>query len=284
MGVQQRKNAVVTGGTDGIGRAVAVELARRNWSVTIVGRSEEKGAATLARMRELSAGDHRFFARDFSRMADVVSAADELRQGFGPVNALIHCAGIISSRVERTGDGIERNFAVNYLSRYLLTRKLADSIAEDGRVVIVAAAGFFGDHLDFDRLEAEHIPAADAKVFESSQFSNDLWGVELASRSPRWAVSVVQPGLVNTRIRQRSDSAHWYFRLMDFFTRRWGMTPEQGAMTPVYLADEFTGGPERTGRFFGPKRKALKLTRAVGDAARRARLWDASERLVRAWL
>ena len=74
MKTQEQRVSLVTGGTDGIGRAVAVELARRNWSVAIVGRSEEKGAATLARLRELSPGNHRFLARDFARMGDVASA------------------------------------------------------------------------------------------------------------------------------------------------------------------------------------------------------------------
>lgn len=61
------------------------------------------------------------------------------------LGGLIHCAGIIHDELTVTSEGIETNFAVNYLSRYLLTRKLLPVLEKDPdpRAVIIAAAGHF---------------------------------------------------------------------------------------------------------------------------------------------
>ncbi len=69
----------VTGGTDGIGRAVAIRLAEGGDRVLFTGRSVERGAEVLARLREVRPDvDHVFLPADLSLLAETARLADEV--------------------------------------------------------------------------------------------------------------------------------------------------------------------------------------------------------------
>ncbi|HEU4425429.1 MAG TPA: SDR family NAD(P)-dependent oxidoreductase, partial [Pilimelia sp.] len=74
-----RRTAVVTGGTGGIGRAVAGELARRGYRVLIVGRSAARGAAVLAELDDAAPGaGHALVRADLSLLRETARAADDI--------------------------------------------------------------------------------------------------------------------------------------------------------------------------------------------------------------
>ncbi|MHB1559816.1 MAG: SDR family NAD(P)-dependent oxidoreductase, partial [Isosphaeraceae bacterium] len=77
------KVCVVTGATSGIGEVAAIDLARRGARVLIVGRSAERCAATLERVREAAGGDPSMaesFVADLSSQAEVRRVADAIGQ------------------------------------------------------------------------------------------------------------------------------------------------------------------------------------------------------------
>ncbi len=148
--------SLVTGGTDGIGRAVALGLARGGDRVLFVGRSAEKGARVLAELREAGPGpDHAFIPADLSMLPETARVAEEVARLTDRLDAAVFCAGILSTVPEWTAEGLERNFVLNYLSRYLLARRLLPALTEapSGRLVLVANAGMYGDTLDFGDLQ-----------------------------------------------------------------------------------------------------------------------------------
>jgi len=270
--------ALVTGGTDGIGRAVAMALARGGDRVLLVGRSKARGAQVLAELQELHPGvEHVFLAADLSLLSETARVADEVARRTDRLDAMVCCAGILSTVPEWTSEDLERNFVLNYLTRYLL--------APSGRVVLVSNAGKYGDSLDFDDLQHRQGKPG-LKVAGGTQFANDLLATELAARlrGTRVEVTCVFPGVVRTGVFRNARGLPTIVRLLaPMLQRLMAITPDAAAETPVFLAQDKravgTGG-----RFYGPKLMELPVPERALRQDRRSGLWAASEHLVKAYL
>jgi len=152
------RTVLVTGATDGLGRALARELVGSGATVLVHGRSQERIEATVEELRG-SGGDGRVrsYRADFASLAEVGEMADELLAAEDRLDVLVNNAGIGNSvpgggeRME-SADGHELRFAVNYLAGYLLTERLLGLLTASApsRVVMVASAG--QAPLDFDDL------------------------------------------------------------------------------------------------------------------------------------
>jgi NAD(P)-dependent dehydrogenase (short-subunit alcohol dehydrogenase family) len=280
-----RRTVVVTGGTGGIGRAVAVELARRGDRVLIVGRSADRGAAVLAALHEAGPGaGHALLRADLALLRDTARAADQLAGQTDRLDAVVLCAGVLSTVAEWTDEDLERSFVLNYLSRYLLVRRLLPLLAEApaGRVVLVANAGRYRDTLDLDELQLRR-GGRGLRVAGRSQFANDLLAVELAERvrDSRIEVTCVYPGLVATDVFRNARGLPRPVRAAAIAVHRLiAASPAAAAQTPVFLAHE-AGATGVAGGFFGPDRRRRRIPRRVLRPDRRAAVWAASEELVR---
>jgi NAD(P)-dependent dehydrogenase (short-subunit alcohol dehydrogenase family) len=279
------RTALVTGGTGGIGRAVAVELARRGHRVLIVGRSAERGAAVLA-----EAGPHAGHAlvrADLSLLSETARAADELTRHTDRLDAVVLCAGVLSAATEWTDEGLERGFVLNYLSRYLMLRQLLPLLtqAPSGRAVLVANAGKYRDTLDLDDLQLRR-GGRGLWVAGRTQFANDLLAVELAERvrDSRVEITCVYPGPVATDVfRNARGLSRPVHTTATALHRLLAAPPATAAQTPVFLAADPTATGVGGG-FFGPRRRRRNIPKRVRRPDRRAALWAASEELVQPWL
>jgi NAD(P)-dependent dehydrogenase (short-subunit alcohol dehydrogenase family) len=147
---------LVTGATDGLGRALARSLAESGHTVLVHGRSDERIADTLAEI----GGDARAYRADLSSLAEVDGLADEVLAAEPQLSALVNNAGIGSDvpgdgARQESEDGYELRFAVNYLAGYRLTRRLLDRLRENApaRIVNVSSAGQTA--IDFDDVMLE---------------------------------------------------------------------------------------------------------------------------------
>jgi len=280
--------ALVTGGTDGIGRAVAVQLARGGDRVLIVGRSRERGAQLLTALREARPGvDHAFIAADLSLLSETARVAEEVTRCTDRLDAVVCCAGILSTIPEWTAEGLERTFVLNYLSRYLLARRLLPALtaAPSGRLVFVSNAGKYGDTLDFGDLQHRRGKPG-LHVSGRTQFANDLLATELADRlrGTRVEVTCVFPGVVNTGVFRNARGLPWVVRVIaPLLQRMVALSPEAAAETPVFLAQD-PEAVETGGCFYGPGRRPRPVPERALRPARRGQLWAASEELVGAYL
>src|SRR5262245_59994041 len=103
----KNKNVVITGGTDGIGRIAAREMAKAGASVTVVGRNAEKGARVVAELKEAAGHDRLHFVQaDLALNAGVRAAAQSLRSRLDRIDVLLNNAGAIFQRRELTEEGI----------------------------------------------------------------------------------------------------------------------------------------------------------------------------------
>ncbi|HEY3499741.1 MAG TPA: SDR family NAD(P)-dependent oxidoreductase [Polyangiaceae bacterium] len=282
--VEERRTSLVTGGTEGIGRAVCVELARRGDRVLFVGRDQRRADAVLAELRAVSSGvEHMFVRADLSLLSETARVAEEIERRASRLDALVACAGILSTIPEWTAEGLERNLVLNYLTRYLLARRLLPKLlaGPSGRIVLVSNAGRYEDTLDFDDLQHRSGKSGLA-VAGRTQFANDLFAVELAERlrGTPLEVTCVFPGVTRTRVFENARGLPWFLRVLAPLFRMFAHSAETAAITPVFLARD-AAAAGTSGRFFGPHRKEIRVPERASSVERRRLLWDASELLVR---
>jgi NAD(P)-dependent dehydrogenase (short-subunit alcohol dehydrogenase family) len=145
----EQQTILITGATDGLGRALAGDLAVAGADVLVHGRDDARGRDTLqeihARTRDARL---RFVRADLASLADVRDLAAQVARETGRLDALVNNAGIGATtrgdeRREESDDGHELRFAVNYLSGYLLTRLLLPLLERSApaRIVNVSSAG-----------------------------------------------------------------------------------------------------------------------------------------------
>src|SRR5437588_5814645 len=128
------QRALVTGATSGIGRAVALQLARDGAEVVVHGRNAERGAETL---QEITAagGQASFVAADLTDAADVQWLASEA----GDIDILINNAGIsaFGPTAEFDPAVFDKMFASNVRAPFFLVAALAPGMAARGHGSIV---------------------------------------------------------------------------------------------------------------------------------------------------
>jgi NAD(P)-dependent dehydrogenase (short-subunit alcohol dehydrogenase family) len=271
--------AVVTGATAGIGLAAAAALAARGATVVLVGRHRERGLAALAAVRAAGGRDAALHLADLSSLREVRRLAREILTGNGAVHVLVNNAAVITRRRETTVDGFERQFAVNHLAPFLLTRLLLDRLkaSAPSRVVNVSSSAHFRGWIDFDDLQSER-RYGHTRTYAMTKLANVLFTYELARRLGGTLVSAnaLHPGVVATAL--LADFVRLP-RALRFVTRLVGLAPEEGARTVVHLAAsrELDGV---SGKYF-VKERERRSSASSRDAALAARLWDESERLLR---
>ena len=185
---QTDRIVLVTGATDGHGRALAQALVESGATVLVHGRDAERITATVDDLRRVAgAGERvRSYQADFASLAEVRDMADEILSREERLDVLVNNAGIGTNvpgggeRME-SSDGYELRFAVNYLAGYLLTERLIDLLTRSApaRIVNVSSAGQMP--LDFDDLMLEH-GYSGVRAYCQSKLAQIMQAIDVAER------------------------------------------------------------------------------------------------------
>lgn len=140
---------LITGATDGHGRALASELAAGGATVLIHGRDDDRGRQTIDEIADRTGNRRLHWLRaDLAALSEVRDLAARVIADYPRLDALVNNAGIGyttegDTRRRQSRDGYELRFAVNYLAGYLLTRLLLPRLqaCAPARIVNVASAG-----------------------------------------------------------------------------------------------------------------------------------------------
>lgn len=153
----QGKVILITGVTSGLGTASAVSLATTGATIYAAGRSTPRAKAALASIAD-SPNVH-FLELDLSSQQSVKAFASTfLKETGGRVNIIINNAGGILAERALTEDGVEKQFAINYLSQFLLFGLLKDALLASAtpefpsRVVNLTSVGHRFSGIRFDNL------------------------------------------------------------------------------------------------------------------------------------
>ena len=183
--------ALITGGTSGIGRAVANKLAALGIHVIVVGRDVERGKKTVAEIRA-AGGKADFISSD---LRDAESARELARKaielGNGHVDILINNAGIypFGPTHEMTEEMFERVYSLNVKAPYFLVAELAPLMAKRGKGAIVNVSTMAADY-----------GAPGMSLYGSSKAAINLltkvWAAEYGPNGVR--INAVSPGPTRT--------------------------------------------------------------------------------------
>ncbi len=263
---------LVTGANSGIGKAIALGLARLGGTVVMACRDSNRGeAARLEIVRESGNPNVALMIVDLANESSIRAFADEFKRTYPRLDALINNAGIYTSHREVTADGLERQFEVNYLSGFLLTHLFLDLLKNSApsRIVNVSSTAHKGGTIRFDDLQGERRYRG-FRAYNQSKLAQVLFTQELSRRLEGTGVTAnaCHPGVIRTNLAMGGASP--VVRFVKMFLR----SPEKGAETPIYLAvsPEVDG---ITGKYFARKHARLPSSRARDPAVAR-RLFDVS--------
>jgi len=274
----QGKVVVMSGATSGIGEAAALRLAHSGARLVLIARDRRRGEATLRRLRAAAPdAGHVVHYADLSLLAETRRVAADIAAAEPRVDVLVNNAGAIFATRPVTSEGLERTFALNHMSYFVLTAGLLDRLvaAAPARIVNTASNAHRRGHLDFDDLQSArgYSPFA---VYGTSKLCNILFTRELARRLAGSGVTAnsFTPGFVATRFGDQAGGLYALgVRLAKFFAD----SAEKGAETLIYLATS----PEAanvSGQFFQNCRPGTLSAEARDDALAQ-RLWRESERI-----
>lgn len=271
------KIVIVTGPTSGIGKELAVQLARLGAHVVLACRDMRKGEAALAEIANRTGSKTLSVLEvDTSSQTSIRGFAQRFKQLHSRLDVLVNNAGINRRQRQTSADGIELVFATNVLGYHLMTRELLGVLKSSAPARIVNVASTFAGNLDLEDLQFERRAYDPIQSYQQSKACNRLLTWALARRLQGTSVTVnaMAPGLVQTGL-YRDTAVHLrlLLRLVGLIS---GRTVEQGADTAVWLASS----PEvhgASGRFF-ERRKEVPCE--FRDDKIEEKLWELCEQLV----
>jgi daunorubicin C-13 ketoreductase len=267
-GTAAPRTVVLTGSSSGIGLAAAQELARRGWTVAMVGRNPDHLGHALDRVRATAGGATvTAYQCDFNELKQVRELAASLRSEYPRIDVLANNAGGILQG--STVDGFPAMMQANHLSHFLLSHELREQL-RGGRIVNTASAAHSSGRLDPANpwKQGSPIPMSMGDYGAAKQ-ANILFTVEGAKRWPDILSTCFHPGVVRTNFGSASPIMGPFFKLWPFLR-----TPEKGAQTLVWLATS-DASALWSGAYYQDMRPAQPAARAV-DPTTASKLWEAS--------
>jgi len=241
------RTILVTGSTDGIGKATAKALARQGHRVLLHGRDREKGRAVLGEFASEGSTEPDLFTADLSTLPGVRALAREVSDRYERLDVLLNNAGIYLGERVLTADGFETTLAVNLVAPFLLSHLLLPvlSAAAPARIVNVASSAHFdAPGIDWENLQGEreydgwgaYARSKLGVVLFTAGFARELDPGEIT-------VNCLHPGVICTKL------------LRSAFPVYPCDTPEAGSRTSVYLATS-PRVDGVTGKYFDGMREA----------------------------
>ena len=273
------KVCLVTGATDGHGRAVAEGLAGMGAEVILLGRNPEKCRSVARAIGEECGGRMPdTLLCDLSQRREIDRAASEFLASGRPLHLLVNNAGIVNLRRRENADGIEMTFAVNYLAYFQLTLRLLERMQESApaRIVNVASDAHRSVSLNLDDLESTRRYSV-MRAYGLSKMAILSFTRELARRLEDTGVTAnaVDPGPVASGI--GSNNPGLAYSLASLMIKYLFPSAKRAARTALCLATSPEVADESGAYYkFGTRR----TPRAdATDAELASRLWEISARM-----
>jgi retinol dehydrogenase-14 len=271
------KTVLITGATGAIGKATALELAKKGCNVILLARNSVKLSAVKSEIMKASGNATvDTVVADLSEPKSIKKAAAEIKSKYPALNALVNTAAIFRPKREENSGGLEYMFATNHLGTFALTKELLDVLknGKPARVVTVSAPST--TKINFDDLQGKQkFSAGFMGAFGASKMMNLVFTYALAKKLEGTGVttSVFHPGLVKSDLINEMPAA------MTFIVNMLSNKPDKAASMLASLAvDEKY--QKSNGSFYKFNGKEIKSNKYSYDASVQEKLWDVSEKLL----
>ncbi|MGE5846149.1 MAG: SDR family oxidoreductase [Ignavibacteria bacterium] len=281
MSFREDRICLITGADSGIGKAVAKLLAQLDITLLLVSRNHVRGERAVKEIGADCNADLFLFIADLSSQESIRNLAKKIKERFKRIDVLINNAGARFSGRHITIDGIEATFAVNYLSRFLLTNLLLDLLkeSEQGRIINVSGEYHRKGKINFNDLNLkENYSAFTASA--QSKLADILYTYSLAEKLKNTNITAncMHPGSVATNIIYSDPDAGAGIKFLYAVSALFLSKPEKSAETVIYLATS-QNVSSITGKYFINK-KAVESSPLSYDKELGSKLWEVSEDLI----
>ena len=272
------KTVIITGANSGVGKATAIELAKRGATLVMGCREVDKSQDALTEVIQKS-GNHRIYMKkiDLTVLSSISRFAKEVLNEFPSIHILINNAAVVCPK-QITVDGLDEQWSVNYLGQFLLTNFLLERLKTSGPARIInLGSKIYANKLDFDDLmqDKDYDPT---RAYQHTKLAVCLFTTHLSSllKDCDVTVNTVSPGLVWTQLARHRIKEMSVLKKVFL----WGLfsliakSPWYGAQTVVYccVATEVEGV---TGQMFRDC-KLMSLKPHALDTVSAERLWKVS--------
>ena len=275
------KTIVISGATNGIGKAAAVELSKKNPKLLFTYRNQKLADELLTEIKNLSPDTqvHSVYC-DFSNQDSIKKCADEINNLCEKIDLLINNAGVVNTSYRETNEGIENTFAVNHLGYFLFTNLLLNKLKGENETRIInvsSAAHAFVKEMQWEDINYKSNFGQGLRCYGQSKLANLLFTRYLAIKlsTENISVNAMHPGGVNTSL--GSQNKAWYSKPLRLILKPFFRSPLKGAESIIYLATKQDDGV--TGEYFFNSKihKSSAYSKNLEEAHK---LWGLSEKLV----
>ncbi|MGB3142528.1 MAG: SDR family NAD(P)-dependent oxidoreductase [Maribacter sp.] len=281
----ESKIILITGSTGGIGKETAKALAKQGHTVIINGRNRTKTAAICDEIKsETGNSQIDFMIADLLLLSEVSGLAKEFKKKYTRLDVLINNAGAMFGEVrETTKEGLEKTFALNLFSPFLLTQLLLEPLAKssNARIINVSSSAH----------KMSGIPdLSDIQLEKNYSFGNAyglsklylIWITQYLARTLkendlRITANSLHPGTIKTGFGQNANKGFW-MNLLFKASMLFATTPEHGAESTIYLATS-KNLENVTGKYFS-NRKIAKPSLKYYSPENEKAIWDYCMRIV----
>ena len=277
----KNKTVVISGATNGIGKAAAIELSKQHPKLIFTYRNESLAKDLLAEIKDLSPDTqvHSVYC-DFSNQDSIKKCAEEINEMCENIDVLINNAGVVNTSYHETSDGIENTFAVNHLGYFLFTNLLLHKLKGESETRIInvsSAAHSFVKEIQWQDINFKNNFKQGLRCYGQSKLANLLFTRYLAIKlsTENITVNAIHPGGVNTSL--GSQNKVWYSKPLRLILRPFFRSPLKGAESIIYLATKQDDGV--TGEYFVDSKihKSSSYSKNLEEAHK---LWSLSEEMV----
>ncbi|KAK6486824.1 dehydrogenase/reductase SDR family member 12 [Huso huso] len=240
------KSFMITGANSGIGKAAAIEIAKRDGTVHLVCRNKDRAEEAKREIIAQSNNENvHVHILDMSSPRQIWEFAENFKKE-NNLNVLINNAGCMVNQRELTEDGLEKNFATNTLGTYILTTALIPALksAHGPRVITVSSGGMLVQKLNIADLQFEkgqfdgtmaYAQNKRQQVILTEQWSKQHTDIHFSSMHPGWA-----------------DTPAVRLSMPDFYEKMKNKlrSEAQGADTVVWLAVSPSAATQASGQFY----------------------------------
>ncbi|MEL7311245.1 MAG: SDR family NAD(P)-dependent oxidoreductase [Pseudomonadota bacterium] len=198
------RRVVITGGSGGIGAAVAADCIAAGAEVTVVARNPKK----LKQLQDELGGALKTIQCDLAETSEVITLAETLAKA-GPIDVLVNNVGVMLHEFSTNSSDMDAQYATNLLNQYVLTEALIGNsgLAEDASVIQVASGGMYMAPLVVAKLSASDAASHDGTQAYAIQkraqvVLTEHWNA--SDHTGKRSFYVMHPGWVDTAGVQQS--------------------------------------------------------------------------------
>lgn len=206
------KRILVTGVSGGLGLETARALVEHGADVVGAVRDLERAERATVGVRDAAArggGSFELIALDLASLASIRAAADTLVADGRPFDAVIANAAVMAPPFGRTVDGFETQFGINHLGHFALVNRIAPSIKDGGRLVVLSSAAHRFSDVDIEDPNFDRTPYDTWVAYGRSKTANALFAVEFDRRFRERGIraAAVHPGGADTGLKRYMTQA-----------------------------------------------------------------------------